>query len=304
MDLDPDFARALNAVLMAVMLALLVGVRVSAASPRSASTRADRFSVRVRLPYGTEAVRESVAYQTRIRGIATANAMCVTVVAASPLLLTPLATSPLFMIVLLLAMLLAVGFTSAAVQVRERLFQPAPDAVRVARARQLGIRDYLDRFRRWLPWTVAGAAAVTIALVVVAMADEPRAVDDGFARAAFVAAAVTAVVCIVAPPLERRILSQPQPASDTLELAWDDALRATALGAVRLTIALSAWVALTLAIGALWLGAGGPFSSFAGQLPTWGVIALQFVYPSTGRRLRPELYPDWLRQPLLQGAAA
>lgn len=304
MDLDPDFARALNAVLVAVMLAVAFGVRVSAASQWTAFTRADRFSLRVRLPYGTEAVRESVAHQTRIRAITTANAMCVTIVAASPLLLTPLATSPLFMIVLLLAILLAVGFASAAVQVRERLFRPAPDAVRVARARQLSTRDYLDRFRRWLPWTVAGAAALTVALVAVTMADESRAVDDGFARAAFVAAAVTAVVCIVAPPLERRILSQPQPASDTLELAWDDALRATALGAVRLTIALPAWVALALAIGALWLGAGGPFSSFAGQLPTWGVIALQFVYPSTGRRLRPGLYPDWLRQPLPQGAAA
>ena len=48
----------------------------------------------------------------------------------------------------------------------------------------------------------------------------------------------------------------------------------------------------------LWLGADGLFSTFASQVPTWGLIALTFIYPSTGRRLRADLYPEWLRRPV------
>lgn len=304
MDIDPGFARALNAVLMLIILMISVGVLLSLSSRRSAYARADRFSLRVRLPYGTEETRDSVAHQTRVRGIATAMTMLVTVLILSPLLLTPLATSPTFQIVVITSVLLAVGFVSAIVQVRERLFHPAPNATRIARVRTLHAGDYLDPIRRLLPGALTIAAALAVAALLLAWRRTPPQVDSAFATTALFAGALTAFALIAAPLFERQILAQPQPASDTLELAWDDALRATALGTLRLTVALAAWMTFALAVGAMWLSSDVLFSSFAAQLPTWGMIALQFVYPSTGRRLRTELYPDWLRQRLTQGTPA
>ncbi|WP_347978854.1 hypothetical protein [Microbacterium sp. ProA8] len=298
MNIDPETVRAFSGAFLLAMLVLCIGLVVAMSSKTSAYARADRFSLRVRLPYGTTATRDSVARRGRVSSLTTAITMLVTTVVLSPLLLTPVAASPAFPIIVVIPLLVATGFASAVVNVRERLFRPAPDAPRVARARALGAVDYLDRFRLVLPWVLAVAAALAFTALALQWVRQPARVDDAFAAAAVFAAVVSVVVFAALPAVERLVLTQPQPASDTLELAWDDAFRTTALSALRLSAALSAWLACALALGALWLGADVLFSTFASQVPTWGLIALTFIYPSTGRRLRTNLYPEWLRRPV------
>ncbi|MFK4835032.1 hypothetical protein ACI3KY_04815 [Microbacterium sp. ZW T2_14] len=305
MNIDDEVVKALNAAFLLVLLLLCVGLVIAMSSKTSAYARADRFSVRVRLPYGTTTTRESVVRRGRVSSLTTAVTMLVMTVALSPLLLAPVAVNPAFPIIVVIPVLVATGFASAVVSVRERLFRPAPDAPRVARARALGAVDYLDRFRLVLPWTLAVAAVLAFTMLALQWVRQPSRVDDAYAAAAVFALVLTAVVLVALPPVERLVLAQPQPATDTLELAWDDAFRTTTLSALRLSAALPAWLACALALAALWLGADGLFSTFASQVPTWGVIALTFLYPSTGRRLRAGLYPEWLRRPVAaEGTAA
>lgn len=302
MAIDPEFARILNAILMGALVLLGVGFTVAFSSRSSAASQADEFSRRVRLPYGSAAIRRSVVRRVRVSRLTTAITMLATALLLTPVLLTPLSTSPVLMIVVLVPILAAIGVASAIINVRERLFHPAPDAPRIARARAMRTSDYLDPLRRLLPWALATASAIALLALVVAWVRHPAGVDGAFARAAVFAAVVSVAVFIALPLVERSMLAQPQPASDTLELAWDDAFRATALGSLRLAAAMCAWLAASLAIGALWLGSDALFSSFAQQVPTWGVIAMTFVYPGSGRRLRAGLYPDWLRGPAPVGA--
>ncbi|WP_109209264.1 MULTISPECIES: hypothetical protein [Microbacterium] len=297
MDVDPPFALAFNAAFLAILLVVLTIIAISVSARRAAYAAADRFSMRVRLPYGTEATRESVARRLRTGSIATSLTMVVTTFALSPLLLTPVATTVTFMFIVVMVILVATGLVSAVVSIRERLFHPAPAAPRIARPRALRTADYLGPFPRLLPWILGGIATAAVGLMVVRRAARPEDVEPAFAATAVFATIGAVAVFVAMPFIERRVLAQPQPASDTLELAWDDALRTTALGSVRLSAALTAWMALALALGAVWIGSDALFSSFAQQLPTWGVIALTFVYPSNGRRLRGDLYPDWLGRP-------
>ena len=299
-----EIGRTISAVFLLVLLALSIFLVVAFASRSSAYARADRFSMHIRLPYGSSATRDSVARRGRVSGLTTAVTMLVATVLASPLLLTPVATSSAFPLLVMMPLLVAIGFASAVVNIRERLFRPAPDAPRVARVRALGARDYLDRVRLVVPWIVAVAATVAATALAVRWMQEPARVDAAPATAAVFAIVLAAVVFVALRPVERLVLAQPQPATDTLELAWDDAFRTTALGALRLSAALAAWLAFALAAGAVWAGADGLFGSFANQLPAWGMIALTLVYPSTGLRLRPALYPEWLRRPVPAGGAA
>jgi hypothetical protein len=245
-----------------------------------------------------------VTRRLRTNALLAAVTMLAMTLLVSPLLLTPLATTVTFPFLVVVLMLVTTGIASAVVSIRERLFHPAPDAPRIARAAALGPGDYLDPFRRILPGVLGVLAAVASAALIVEWTRRPDQVDGGFAGTAVITVVVAAVVFAVMPVLERLMLGRPQPASDTLELAWDDAMRTTALGALRLLCALSAWMTFALALGALWLGSGGLSDAVVQQLPTWGVITLAFIYPSTGRRLRPELYPDWLRRPVVVGASA
>lgn len=304
MDIDPALARTFNAALLAILLILCACLVAVFASPSSAYARADRFSLRMRLPYASATTRDSVARRGRVGSLATAITMLVTALMVAPLLLTPVGTSTALPFVVIAPMLVATGFVSAVVSVRERLFHPAPDAPRIARARALRAGDYLGPFRLLLPWLLALAATLALAALSTRWVIDSSRVDGPLAGAAILAAVIAATAFTALGPVERLVLAQPQPATDTLELAWDDAFRTTALGALRLSAALSAWLACSLALGALWLGGDGMLSTFATQVPTWGVIALTFVYPSTGLRLRAGLYPDWLRRSVTVGGAA
>ncbi|MCP2637126.1 hypothetical protein K0817_011210 [Microbacterium sp. HD4P20] len=304
MEPDWEYVRTMNVVIMGVSIVVCAVVVILVSTRSSAYARADRFSQQIRLPYGSARTRESVVARVQSASRASALAMLVGILAAAWLLLTPLAATPAFPLYVIFPVLIATAIVSALASVRERLFHPAPNAPRVARARAVGVVDYLDPVRRMLPWLLACAAGASVVALGIALARTPEGVNGVLATAAFVFAAVAVATLVVVPPLERRVLAQAQPATDTLELAWDDAFRSTTIGQLRLSMAFAAWGVIASSVGAIWIGADGAFSGLAWQLPTLGLIALQFVYPGTGRRLPAALYPDWLRRPATVGGTA
>ncbi|WP_439593089.1 hypothetical protein [Microbacterium sp.] len=302
--LYPDMTRALNVVLTIAVTIIAVCVLVAMSSRSSSQARADRFSMRVQLPYGSEQTRASVARALRARSIVGGAAILAGAAISAALLFTPVATSPFFVFYTLLTALVVgsvVGTTIVAV--RERLFHPAPDAPRIARARTLSVAEYIGPVRRALPWLIAVLAALAAGSVAFFAVFAPARVQSPAAIAVAVFSVVALAVFIALPRLERLVLDQPQPATHSLELAWDDALRAATIMSLRLSGAIAAWLVLSLAIIALTTPLDSVWSGWATQLPTWGVIALSFLYPSTGRPLPAPLYPEWLRHPVPAGGA-
>lgn len=304
MDADAEFYLAVNVVLIVALTSTFVIAFFVTSTKSAAYARADRFSQRIRLPFGRPETRDSVAVRMRSATRSSMGAMLVGLGVAACMLPTPLGHSQAFIFVAVFPVLIVVGVVSAWMSVRERIFHPAPDAPRIARPRALGVSDYLDPFRRVLPWVLVSISGACFAALVFTLIRDPGRVDSVPAIGAAVIAVIALAAVVGVLLLERLVLAQPQPAADTLELAWDDAFRATTIGQLRLTVAYAAWLVLSLSLGALWVGSGAAFSGIAWQLPTWGIIALQFVYPNNGRRLPSPLYPDWLRQPVPAGAPA
>lgn len=304
-DALPEITRALNIVLTVAMTIIAACVLLVLSGKASAQARADRYSIRVELPYGSERTRVSVTRALRLRTLAGGCAILAGSLVSAALLFTPLAESPFFIFSTLLpSLVVGTVIGTTLIGVRERLFHPAPDAPRIARARSMRASDYLDPVRRALPWALAAIALVPLAAVGVSALRTPGRVDAVAAPTVGVLALVAVTAFALLPRLERLILAQPQPASDTLELAWDDALRAGAIISLRLSCALAAWFVFSLSVVALWLPTDSPWNALAAQLPTWGMIALQFVYPNDGKPLPAPLHPDWLPRPASAGGPA
>lgn len=121
----------------------------------------------------------------------------------------------------------ALGASGAAVH--ETFGRPGRPAVRVARASTPVHGDYVAPVERVGAW---GAAAFAVLMSVgLLLLDATGAVDLGAPpRSVFVLAGVVPVAGVVLDEaVARRVLTRPQRAGTTLELAWDDALRARAL---------------------------------------------------------------------------
>lgn len=104
-----------------------------------------------------------------------------------------------------------------------------PDATRVARLDAPTLGDYVDPAWVWAAVIGAGtAAALSAGLLTGAIPGDAGAAGIPLAGVAVLAAlAVAGVAC--AAIMTRRLLAIPQPATDEVELEWDDALRAHAL---------------------------------------------------------------------------
>jgi hypothetical protein len=282
---------------------VLCGIAVVAVIALAASHRKDfgdtasyRASVRARLPFGSEEMAVSIRRRTRMLLRANMWGLLATATVATAVFVsTPLSSSPQFLWLVTLSIFLVVLTAgSVAVGLRERLFHPAPTAMRVARARALGVADYVGRARRLAPLLLLIAAAGSC--VALAVSDAMRPV--GFVPLALTCAALAfaLVATIGGRYAERLVLAQPQPASDTLELAWDDLFRADTLSVLRMGAATAAWLPLGLAVTVLadaWL-LQGP-ADFAALFPWWGIPALQVLYTLGQGRLPDPLYPDFLR---------
>lgn len=118
----------------------------------------------------------------------------------------------------------AVGYGAVAWDESRR---PAPPGPRLARASTPQHGDYVARHERWGAWAAAGVATV------VAAGFAALDVGVGVPGMPWPLVAATAVLPWLAIALDevlaRRLLDRRQVASTTLELAWDDAMRARTL---------------------------------------------------------------------------
>ncbi|MFG6445999.1 hypothetical protein ACFXQA_12085 [Microbacterium sp. P07] len=263
--------------------------------------RAHRISVRAKLPFGSDETARNVA--ARARSIFRANlwgSLIAIAVVASGILLVPLGLDGSS--VGFAAMLIVWGSLTAStaiVTVRERLFSPAPTAPRIARTHPLRRSDYVGPWRRFIPWVLLG---VGLASVVAIFATAPT---RGFAPTGLALVAAAAVFAVIVSAAgrwaEHRVLAQPQPAADSLELAWDDLFRADALNNLRLGMTLGTALVITCT-ASLWLDASWPRG--ATSLPAfpvwWGMFLLPFLFTAASERLPAALYPAHLTHPAVQ----
>jgi hypothetical protein len=107
-------------------------------------------------------------------------------------------------------------------------FGTVPDGQRrVARINASRLVDYIAP--GWIVAAVALSAAGIAGTVVLLRLTDASETRPVFALLAVVMSSFALVVLAVAIVLTRRLLATPQPAADTNDLAWDDALRALAL---------------------------------------------------------------------------
>ncbi len=271
-------------------------------------TRAAAVSMRARLPFGTDSVYRSV--RARVRSLTRVNmwGLCIAVAVMGALFLTtPLATSPnaMWILTLLILVVVLTGGTLAT-QLRERLFSPVPEAPRVARPVALGTRDYIGTWRTFAPVALLIAAAVaTLSLVVMTILGVSPLTPTLATCGTLVLATTTNLGTRWA---EGRVLDRPQPASDTLELAWDDLFRTDALSTLRMSAAMTAWLPFGMAaslLTAVWLFPQPlQLASLVGLFPWAGVPLLQVLYTLGSGKLPAALYPEFLRGPAVEEVPA
>ncbi|GAA5204505.1 hypothetical protein [Microbacterium jejuense] len=290
-------AMGILAVVLIVMLFVMTG---NAAAYR----RADALSRGLRLPYGTAATRDVIAARGRRSMVWTLAGAVVGLCFTVPFLATPLGDEMYFLIAAGIPLIVVPAVTvQVVINLRERLFRPAPDVPRVARLTRMHVRDYLGRARLRAPWMFAAILAAVAVAVVASRWIAPASVDDTALVAFAVVTVIAGALQAARPMLARLVLDQPQPAADTLELAWDDALRTGTLSSLSLASCQLSGVAIGLGTIAL-VGPGSLWAAMAMQLPTWGILVPQFIYQGWNGQLplQPALYPDWLRRPAAVGA--
>lgn len=292
-----DFITTLNGGVLAGMGLVAIVFLIATRSSEYGSIVAYRMSVRARLPFGSEAVAVSV--RRRARALVRGNMWGLLIVVGIACIIfasTPLSSSPQFLWIVTVLIFLGVLTASAlVVTLRERLFAPSPTAARVARVQIVGIRDYLGPWLRRTPDLLLVAALIVSA--ALALTQIVRGVDMLAATLSYASLALGIVLFVGTRIMERAVLAQPQPASSTLELAWDDLFRTDTLNTLRMSAAAGMWLSLGLSATLLvvsWLAAAHDMQSVAGLFPWWGVPAIQLVYLFAQGRLPSALYPDHL----------
>ncbi|MFB7890816.1 hypothetical protein ACFC1I_01265 [Microbacterium sp. NPDC056044] len=298
MEFEVPFA-AFNMVVLTVVAVIPVVVLCVARRDSWGTAMVYRMSMRAKLPIESWDMWRSIRDRSRVLVRANMWGLLVSVILFAALLIwTPIGSSPFALWILTLTLVIGIlGVTSAIVGVRERLFSPAPAAVRIARPSALRTRDYLPGWAVQLPLWLIGAAALGCTALTIAWVDGAiAAATAAMASVALAFAALALVACRVA---ERRVLAQPQPATNTLELAWDDLFRRDALGALRMSVAMAAWPAVGVAGSALFLVALGHTAPDAARVlttfPWFGIPCIQVAYTLLSGRLPSKLYPEYLR---------
>lgn len=285
----------LNGILLLGFTLVPIVTLIATRNPDSGATRAHRYSVRARLPFGSDEVAQSV--RRHVRTVTRTNMwalLAVMVLSLVAFAIVPWRGSPFFLWgVLVLLLLVVLGGAPLISGLRERLFSPAPTAIRIARGRQMRTRDYLGPWRRLTPTVLL---ALAIVAVVAAFAWQPvaRHRAEPWMLWLCAGALMLAIAVSIGTHLaERAVLAQPQPASNTLELAWDDSFRADVLGSLRLAAASAAWISLGVATTTLWVSFA-PNAEFLYSFPWWALPLLQVLYTLGEGRMRESLYPEFL----------
>lgn len=281
---------AFNTMLLLASAAVPIGFLIATRKADWGDARAHETSMRARLPFCTDAVHRGV--RVRLRTITRVNmwALLGAILLMGGLFLwTPLVSSSYAMWILTLVIVVAVVTTGSVVaQVRERLFSPTPAAPRIARATVMRTRDYLGAWRRLTPVVLLGSGTAATAAL---LASAPGRTDGGHIVATAAALVLAFAVTGATRVAEHRILDQPQPASDTLELARDDLFRADALGSLRMSAAMTSWLPLGMA-ATLLLSAWLPRpETLMGLFPWWGIPLLLVLYSLGSGKLPAALHP-------------
>ena len=165
----------------------------------------------------------------------------------------------------------------------DELFVSTDHAPRVARSNTVSIRDYVSPARFWLVPALLLAAVIVGCLGRVlsgsGLIDSAR-----FLQSPAVWVVLTALVLGIGGAIAARVvIDQDQPASDPLELAWSDALRADTFRNLWVFESIVGWLAVVLAgIGILLalpspIGVSGASTilTLAGNV---GILALSCVF--------------------------
>lgn len=207
----------------AAALAMIVIVACTF-SPGYRRSRAERMSASVGLAL-TESVRpeveRAIAIRIRAAGIGAVLGIGLGVAIAA---VNPASGLGPWTFVAGMFLGLAAGNAVGALIARPR---PAASGVRIARSRDVGLRDYVMPIELDGSRVTVGIAAATAIIVAILLAGNPRETTSLVTVLVTTALAIAALV--VLEVAGRALVARPSPAEDPTRLAWEDALRADTL---------------------------------------------------------------------------
>jgi hypothetical protein len=271
-----------------ILFALIVGLWLGAIlldSTRYGRARSlRRFSRHVSLPL-TDAVAAAIPRRLRRETVGAALGCVPALLVAfalaiwSPELLNGASGS------VIVPLMIAGAALGIAIASATRLSSPNTDTPRVARTIVPQITDYISAV-----WIVASSALCVAGLLFAALA-LPRA-KAGTPLVVTTIAILAAGILTLAlcTGLSRRLLTAPQPAHDSIELAWDDAVRAHAFRSLWTAPLAMGLVAAYLAISLSLAGAQSPPIIAFILVITVVQVLLQLSRP--GKRFRQRLWPN------------
>lgn len=282
MSLDSGIALFTIGFLAVVFLIRLAAIQTA----RHQSRQVFQFWQRVGLPMGTERVNETL--KRRLRRSANAallGGLAGALLAAAVLVLLPepLLSFNFTWLVALPAILIGTTLFDVALTLRDSLFGPRPDEPRMARAMAVSAADYMS------PWRLKAAPSLLLLAGLLAVAGLllgwlGRIDLPAFLRSpALVSLVVAIVVQALCAAVGRRLLAQPQPVAEALELAWDDAIRADTFRKLGLLATVVAWLSFSaVALGVLAGTGGGGNDSMptvvSQVLGMWGYFAILLAF--------------------------
>ncbi|MCU1404140.1 MAG: hypothetical protein JWQ43_443 [Glaciihabitans sp.] len=279
--------RILILIAMAILLVVLMALE---ASPRYRRRAAWQFSRLVDLPL-TERIVDPLGRRLARRTVFSGAAGLLSLLVYG--LLSRLVPDLFALSVasqVLLALFVAVFSLGLATAAFDQFARVRSHDARVARLAAPRLSDYLAP--GWLvtavACTVAGLVAVAIIVPATVSSGSTAPYSSGTNMAFTISLAVVSLVVFAATVLiSRRLIGTPQPAANSLELAWDDAMRARALRDL-----WSAPLALGLAtlLAALTFGGGSNVSFLTGFF--FPFLMFSTIVTPLGRRFQKRLWPE------------
>lgn len=184
---------------------------------------------------------------------------------------------------IIVLLMLAGGTLGVAIACTTNIGPSTAELPRVARATRPRMADYLSP-----AWVVASIAVCTTGLVIAILVLLRITAGGTMNWLLVVMIAVNAVTLAASPLLAHRLLVSAQPANDSLQLAWDDALRAHGLRNVWLAPLAVGIATAFFAINALYPGV----SDLSYLEYILGITLLQLLrFTRPGSRFQRRLWP-------------